>query len=179
MGSCLRAVDRDLAAVGVALLSVALLFAAAAPARASEPTAVAGFGLVGLEPGENRAAVFELEYRFRPWRFGIGPLVGAAMTSDGSSYVRAGLGRDFPFARRWNVNVSSAAGAYQHGHGKRLGRGLEFRSAIDLSVEVRPGVRCGAALAHLSNAGIGRSNPGIETLTFTLSFVPGRMAARR
>lgn len=179
MGSCPRALERGVAAVGVALPFVALLFAAAAPARASEPTAVAAFGLVGLEPDENRAAVFELEYRFRPWRFGIGPLVGAAVTSDGGSYLRAGLGRDFPFGRRWNVNVSSAAGAYQHGHGKRLGRGLEFRSALDLSVEVRPGVRCGAALAHLSNAGIGRSNPGVETLTFTLSLVPGRMVVRR
>jgi len=177
MGSCLKVVDRGLAVV-VALL-VVLLLAAAAPARATEPTAVAAFGLVGPEGGEDRAAVLDLEYRFRPWRFGIGPLMGAAMTSDGASYVRVGLGRDFPFGRRWNVNVSSAAGAYQHGHAKRLGRGLEFRSAIDLSVEVRPGVRCGAALAHLSNAGIGRINPGVETVTFTLSFVPGRMVVRR
>ena len=155
-----------------------LLLAGAAPAAAAEATAVAALGMVGPEAGENRAAVLDLEYRFRAWRWGIGPVVGAAVTTDGGGYLRAGLGRDFPLAERWNLNLSSAGGYYQPGHGKRLGRGFEFRSALDLSFEIQPGVRLGAALAHLSNAGIGRNNPGIETLTLTLAFTPSRMPRR-
>ena len=100
-------------------------------------------------------------------------------TSDGGFYLRAGISRDFPFASGWNANFTLAGGGYQRGHGKDLGRGFEFRSAIEVSHQVRPGVRFGAALAHLSNAGLGESNPGVETLTLNLAFIPNRMASRR
>ena len=165
---------------GVRVAAVLALFAAlaAAPARA-DSTAVAGFGLVGPEDGENHSAVLDLEYRFKPWRFGIGPVIGASATSDGGAYLRAGFSRDFPFAQRWNANITLAAGGYQPGHGKNLGTGFEFRSAIDLSYEAQPGVRFGAALAHLSNAGISDSNPGVETFTITIAFTPSRMTQRR
>jgi len=159
-----------------ATLLLAALFAGAGRAQS---TAVAAFGLVGPEPGEKRAAVLDLEYRGAPWRFGIGPAVGVSANSDGAAYLRAGFTRDFPFARRWNANVTMAAGAYVKGHGKDLGRGLEFRSALDVSFEVSPGMRLGAALAHLSNAGVSKRNPGIETLTLTLAFTPTRMTRRR
>ncbi len=39
-------------------------------------------------------------------------------------------------------------------------------------------MRFGAALAHLSNAGIGEQNPGLETITFTFALTPSRMSAR-
>jgi len=170
-----RAIRRFGARTAAALL-LAALFAGAGRAQS---TAVAAFGLVGPEPGEERAAVLDLEYRGAPRRFGIGPAAGVSVNSDGAAYLRAGLTRDFPFASRWNANVTLAAGAYVKGHGKDLGRGFEFRSALDVSFEMRPGMRLGAALAHLSNAGISESNPGIETLTLTLAFTPSRMTRRR
>ena len=128
--------------------------------------------LDNARPGRD-AAVLDLEYRFAPWRLGIGPVIGVAATSDGGGYLRGGLGRDFSFARRWTANLSLAASAYQPGNGKRLGRGLEFRSAIDVSYRVQPDFRLGLSLAHLSNAGISESNPGVETLTVTIAFFPG------
>ena len=165
-------------AVASGIAGVALLATLGSPVRA-DPTAVAGFGLVGPEQGENRSAVLDLEYRFRPWRLGIGPVIGASATSDGGAYLRAGFSRDFPFSERWNANITLAGGGYQPGHGKRLGKGFEFRSAIDLSYEAQPGVRVGAALAHLSNAGLSDSNPGVETFTITIAFTPSRMTQRR
>jgi lipid A 3-O-deacylase len=163
-----------LAGVGVALLAAL----AAVPARA-QVTAVAAFGLVGPEEGEKRSAVLDLEYRLSPWSYGVGPVIGVSASSDGSSFLRAGLSRDFPFGERWNANITIAGGAYQRGNGKDLGRGFEFRSAIDVSYEARPGMRFGAALAHLSNAGISEQNPGLETITFTFALTPSRMSARR
>jgi hypothetical protein len=169
-------------ALGVAACraaGLAVFFAlAAAPARA-DSTAVAGFGLVGPDEGDRHSAVLDLEYRFKPWRFGIGPAIGASATSDGGAYLRAGFSRDFAFAERWNANITLAGGGYQPGHGKRLGKGFEFRSAIDVSYEAQPGVRLGAALAHLSNAGLSDSNPGVETITITIAFTPSRMIQRR
>jgi len=161
-------------AAGVVLLAAL----AAGPARA-ESTAVAGFGIVGPEPGEKRAAVLDLEYRFSPWRYGVGPLIGAHASSDGGFYARVGLSRDFHFGERWNANLNLAGGGYHRGNAKKLGRGFEFRSAVELSYEARPGMRLGTALAHLSNAGISESNPGIETVTLTISFTPSRMVKRR
>jgi hypothetical protein len=156
-----------------------LLWLALAAAARAESTAVAGFGVFGAEDGDKHSAVLDLEYRFAPWRWGIGPVVGAAATSNGAAYVRVGLARDVRLGERWNVNLSEAAAGYEPGHGKDLGRGFEFRSAIDVACQFQPGVRVGVALAHLSNAGISNQNPGIETLTVTLSFTPSRMRAER
>jgi hypothetical protein len=150
----------------------ALLVFAAAPAGAAGHTAVASFGVFGPEPGENRAALLDLEFRFPVWRWGIGPVLGAGATSEGANYVRAGLGRDFSLGSRWNVNLGLAGGGYVRGGGKELGRGVEFRSAIDLSYRVRPDLRLGLALAHLSNAGLSEQNPGVETLTITMAIIP-------
>jgi len=150
----------------------------AASANARYETAVTGFGVFAPGVDENHAAVLDMEYRFRPWRLGIGPVIGAAATSDGGMYFRAGLGRDFPFAGRWNLHLSTAAGAYQPGNGKRLGLGFEFRSAGELSYQIQPGVRLGLSAAHLSNAGIGNRNPGVETFTVNLGFTPRRMTVR-
>lgn len=150
----------------------ALLVLVAARAGAAGHTAVASFGVFGPEPGENRAALLDLEFRFPVWRWGIGPVLGAGATSQGANYVRAGLGRDFPLGARWNANVGFAAGGYVRGGGKELGRGVEFRSAIDLSYRVRSDLRLGLALAHLSNAGLSQQNPGVETLTITMAIVP-------
>lgn len=171
-GAALRIAVRAIA--GLALLAVL-----GATAARADTTAVAGFGLVGPEDGEKHSAVLDLEYRFKPWRLGIGPVIGASATSDGGAYLRAGFSRDFPFAQRWNANITLAGGGYQRGHGKNLGKGFEFRSAIDLSYEAQPGVRFGAALAHLSNAGLSDSNPGVETFTITIAFTPSRMIQRR
>jgi lipid A 3-O-deacylase len=150
-----------------------LLLVVAAPAFAGGSTPVAAFGVFGAEPGENRAVIFELEYRLRPWRFGIGPVIGAGGTTDGGTFERVGLGRDFFLGERWIAHVSLSGGAYQPGGGKDLGRGFEFRSALDLSYRLRHDLRVGVVLAHLSNAGISDINPGVETLSFTVAFDPG------
>jgi hypothetical protein len=156
------------------IVTAGLLALVAARADAAGETAVAAFGVFGPGPGENRAAVLDLELRFPPSWHGIGAVVGAAASSEGGNYLRAGLGRDLPFAGRWNANVSVAAGAYIPGGGKRLGLGLELRSAIEVSYHLRPRLRCGLAYAHLSNAGLGNFNPGVETLTVTMALLPQR-----
>ena len=152
--------------------------AGTAPARATDSAAVAAFGLFGAEGGENRAAIFELEYRLPGGRWEIGPVLAAAMTSDGGLFVRAGVGRDFPFAGRWNLHVTATAGYYEPGHGKYLGAAWQFRSAAELGYELKPGVRLGAAFAHISNGGLGDNNPGMETVAVTFALAPGRLRPR-
>jgi hypothetical protein len=152
-------------------LLLVLAAGVAAPAAAQEVTGVAGLGAFAIRPGEGATMLLDLEYRLRPGRHGISPVLGAAATSDGTTYLRAGLGRDFELGRRWTTHLGFAGNLYFEGKaGKRLGGALEFRSAIDLSYRVAPDLRVGVALAHLSNGGLGRFNPGVETLCLTFAW---------
>ncbi|HVS01954.1 MAG TPA: acyloxyacyl hydrolase, partial [Thermoanaerobaculia bacterium] len=119
--------------------------------------------------------VLDLEYRFAPRRWAITPLVGVLGTDEGGYHLRAGFGRDFPLGERFSALVTFAAGFYDQGNGKDLGEHVQFRSALDLGVRLRRGLRLGVSVAHLSNASLEERNPGVETLTLTLAVVPGRL----
>jgi hypothetical protein len=153
------------------LLLLLLAAAGAAPAGAQDVTGVAALGAFAVRPEEEATFLLDLEYRLSPRRYGLSPVLGAAATSDGTTYLRGGVGRDFPLRGRWSTHVGFAANLYFEGDaGKRLGSALEFRSAIDLSYQVAPDLRVGVALAHLSNGGLGRFNPGVETLALIFAW---------
>jgi lipid A 3-O-deacylase len=153
----------------LAAVTVGLLFATPPPA-AAQAVGVAGLGLFGLRKQDDRAVVLDIEYRFRPRRYGLSPLVGAIGSTDGSSYLRAGLGRDLALPRGWNAHLSLAAGAYFAGAGKNLGASLEFRTALELSYRVNQDLRLGLTWAHLSNSQLGQINPGAETLSLSVGW---------
>ena len=153
------------------LLALVLALCGAPPVAAQEVTGAAAIGVMGIDGDDDVTFLFDLEYRLKPGRHRIAPVLGGAATSDGTTYLRAGLGRDFQLAPRWTSHMNVAAGLYFEGEsGKRLGGALEFRSAIDLSYQVAPDLRVGLALAHLSNAGLGSFNPGVETFSLVLSW---------
>ncbi len=85
------------------------------------------------------------------------------VTTDGSFYVCAGLVFDFSFGRVV-VTPSLAAGWYLPGGGKDLGFPLEFRSQLEAGYRFKNGTRLGVAFSHLSNASIGKTNPGEQSL---------------
>jgi lipid A 3-O-deacylase len=97
------------------------------------------------------------------------PMIGAMATTDASLYGYAGFGSDFFFGNRWVVTPSIAIGAYAEGDGKDLGNTVEFRSAITIAYRLDNRSRLGLRFYHLSNAGIGDHNPGVEVLDFTYS----------
>ena len=131
---------------------------------------VAEGGVLGLDGAA--AAFAGLEIRFRPVRWGIYPLGGFLASADGSSHVRLGLGRDFRVTERFVVALNSAAGYWERGDGPDLGHDLEFRSALDLACRLREDLRVGLTVAHLSNASIADSNPGVETLSLSVAWRP-------
>ena len=124
-----------------------------------------------MRDDEDTSALIDLELRLPPGKRGYMPVLGAAATSDGATYVRAGFGRDFAHGSRWTTHLGFTANLYFEGPaGKRLGGALEFRSVAELSYRVAPDLRVGLALAHLSNGGLGRFNPGVETLGVTFAW---------
>lgn len=154
------------------LVALALLGAMAWPGAAAraQSVAAASLGVFGVRGQDEPTAMFELEYRFAPRRWQMRPVVGGAATTDGGSYLRVGAGRDFELADRWEAHLGFGVSSYFSGSGKRLGSGLEFRSALDLTYRLRKDLSLGFTLAHLSNAGLGDFNPGVETLAFTLAW---------
>ena len=153
------------------LLLLLLAVGGTTAALGQEVTGVAGLGAFAVRPDEEAELLLDLEYRLPPRKHGISPVIGAAATSVGATYLRAGFGRDFPLGRRWTTHLGFAGNLYFEGDaGKRLGGALEFRSVVDLSYQVAPDLRVGVALAHLSNGGLGRFNPGVETLSLTFAW---------
>ena len=148
-------------------LGVIAIFMLAQPARADDPDFIA-FSAGVFDLGKNQtAAEGRLEYRsdFRLWFFK--PFAGVMATSDGAAYGYAGVLVDIFFGDRSVASLSFAPGAYTKGSGKNLGHELEFRSQAELAYRFDDRARLGLALSHMSNASIGRKNPGAESLVLT------------
>lgn len=97
------------------------------------------------------------------------PIAGLMAAGDGSTYAYAGARIERPFRARWIFSPSFAAGFYSRDRGKELGGVLEFRTGLEIAYRLGGSHRLGAALYHLSNAGINGDNPGTESLLLTYS----------
>lgn len=122
---------------------------------------------------KHRTWEFEMEYKFHlkwlksPNRYlEFRPLVGAMATAKGSVYLYGGLNFDLLFCDHLLFAPGFAAGYYVHGKGKNLGFPLEFRSGVELGWQFADWHRIGVHFYHLSNASIGKRNPGEESLVF-------------
>lgn len=119
-------------------------------------------------------AVLQVEYHFAPrWHLGGGEVhfVVAAMTNDpGDYFIGAGLGAAFPLGGKgWFVQGSVIPGYYDASSaGNELGNDLEFRSSLALGYRLQSGWAISASATHMSNAGIGDSNPGVTTASLRL-----------
>lgn len=113
---------------------------------------------------------YQLEYRFGYRLKGIGmPFAGIMMTGKGSGYVYGGMGADLITCKRLSFMPSFAVGLYNRGGGKNLYYPLEFRTAIECAYIFCNQARIGLQFSHISNADLGRHNPGEESLVVSLS----------
>jgi lipid A 3-O-deacylase len=157
-----------LAAVGAAAFALTLPWHNAAAADGPNLLAlgIGGFDIVRFnEP----AADVRLEYRhgqgiwiFKPW-------LGLEATSAGTVYGVGGILSDFALGRRIVVTPSIGIGAWYRGGGLDLGSVVEFRSQLELAYRFDDEQRLGVAFSHISNAGIGNHNTGVEIATLYYS----------
>jgi hypothetical protein len=144
--------------------------AAREAAAAEDPSFITlSLGYFDIVHNEDEALAGGVEWMSsrRLWIFQ--PLVGAMATSEGSLYGYAGFGVDVFFGNRWVLTPSLAVGAYSEGNGPDLGHVVEFRSAIDFAYRFDNRSRLGLRFYHLSNAGLGDKNGGVEVLDITYS----------
>ena len=157
----------------VAALTLTVL-AAPGAAQADEAGLLAlGVGAYDVRHGDTETQ-FRLEYRFAHAFLGIlQPLVGAFATTDGTFFGYAGLRIELPLGDRFVLVGDTAAGYWHHGRGLDLGNPIEFKSGIELAYRFAGRSRLGVAFDHISNAGIAKINPGVESLLLVYSWPLG------
>jgi lipid A 3-O-deacylase len=161
---------------------VALGFAAGHPAVAqvtfgspADPPRIAiGGGVFDVlpdnrRPGNGRTGMALGEYRFGDVLWILAPFVGVLGTGQGSFYGYGGVGFDINIGERFVVTPSTAVGYFKHGGGVNLDANWEFRSGAEFAYRLEDLRRVGVGFYHISNAGIGKHDPGAEFVTFILT----------
>ena len=95
----------------------------------------------------------------------LSPITGAMITADNASYFYTGVQAHYKIGSL-NLTPSFTPGYYNQGDGKDLGHALEFKSEVQLSLELPKESQFGFSYNHLSNASLGSKNPGANSYMF-------------
>ena len=93
------------------------------------------------------------------------PVTGVMITADNAGYIYTGF--QVPYqSGSLTFTPSFTPGLYSEGDGKDLGHVIEFKSEIQLSLELSPNSELGISYNHISNASLGDKNPGANSYMF-------------
>ncbi len=154
----------------VALVAAGMLLTAGA-ARADDPDYLTiSAGWFDLNRQKDQGGEFSIEYRSDKKFWWFKPFVHAAGVTNGMTFFGAGVLIDVYLGRRWVVSPSFAPTWWR---GKTsdldLGHALEFRSRLEVAYRFDDRSRLGLSLSHSSNASLGDSNPGTESVMVNYS----------
>jgi lipid A 3-O-deacylase len=121
------------------------------------------------KPGAGATGLVLSEYRFGDVLWMFAPLIGVMGTAKGAFYGYGGFGFDINLFEKWVITPTAAVGYFSHGSGIDLGAHTEFRTGAEFDYRFDNLVRLGAGFYHMSNAGIGKKNPGVELATVVLT----------
>ena len=127
-------------------------------------------GMFDFSDNGKRATIFGLEHQnenlFRDSFLGtLSPVTGALITADNAAYFYTGVQAQYKIGKI-NLTPSFTPGLYSEGNGKDLGHILEFKSEIQLSVDLLKNSHLGFSYNHISNASLGDNNPGANNYMF-------------
>ena len=97
----------------------------------------------------------------------LSPITGAMITADNSTYFYTGVQAQYKIGSL-NFTPSFTPGYYTAGNGKDLGHALEFKTEVQLSLDLPKNSQFGFSYNHLSNASLGDKNPGANSYMFNL-----------
>ena len=98
----------------------------------------------------------------------LSPITGVLITADNASYVYTGVQAQYKLGKV-NFNPSFTPGFYHEGDGKDLGHVIEFKSELQLSLDLIGDSELGISYNHISNASLGDKNPGANS--YMLNFL--------
>ena len=95
----------------------------------------------------------------------LSPITGFMITADSAGYIYTGVQAQYKVGAL-NIVPSFTPGLYHEGNGKDLGHLLEFKSEIQLSLDLSKTSELGLSYNHISNASLGDKNPGANSYMF-------------
>ena len=98
----------------------------------------------------------------------ISPISGGFLTEKNAFYIYTGAQAEYDFGI-FTITPSFAPGYYNYGDGKDLGSPLEFKSEVQVSLNLSDNTEFGMSYNHISNASLGDKNPGANS--YMLNFL--------
>ena len=95
----------------------------------------------------------------------LSPITGALITADSAAYIYTGIQAQYKLGKI-NFTPSFTPGLYSKGNGKDLGHVIEFKSELQISLDLFSNSQLGFSYNHLSNASLGTKNPGANSYMF-------------
>ena len=101
----------------------------------------------------------------------VKPFGGFMTNTDGAFNFFVGMYKDVHLTSFLYFTPSFAPSVYYKHNSKDLYFLLEFRSGVELTFKFENDFRAGISFFHVSNASLGKLNPGVESLAITY-YVP-------
>ena len=127
-------------------------------------------GMFDFSDVKQKSALFGLQHQnedlFRKSFLGkLSPITGGFMTEKNAFYLYTGVQAEYELGIL-KITPSFAPGYYNYGDGKDLGYPLEFKSEVQMSLDLSDNTRLGMSYNHISNASLGTKNPGANSYMF-------------
>jgi len=127
-------------------------------------------GMFDFSDEKQHAGLFGLQHQndelFRKSFLGkLSPITGGFITENSAFYLYTGVQAEYELGFL-TITPSFAPGYYNYGDGKDLGHPLEFKSEVQMSLNVSDTAQLGMSYNHISNASLGKKNPGANSYMF-------------
>ena len=98
----------------------------------------------------------------------LSPITGGFLTENNAAYLYTGIQAEYGLGIL-KIIPSFAPGYYHDGDGKDLGSPFEFKSEIQMTLDLSDTTQFGMSYNHISNASLGDKNPGANS--YMLNFL--------
>ena len=153
------------------LLTVYFLSFASFADETSKETEINVFtGMFDFSDDKQKSGIFGLQHQnddlFRKSFLGrLSPITGGFITEKNAFYLYSGVQAEYELGPLV-ITPSFAPGYYSYGDGKDLGHPLEFKSEVQVSLDLSESTQFGMSYNHISNASLGDKNPGANSYMF-------------
>ena len=152
----------------IALISFSFLnFANAEEKKISETELNFFTGMFDFSDDKQKAGIIGIQHQnedlFRESFLGrLSPITGGFLTEKSAFYFYTGAQAEYEIGS-FTFTPSFAPGYYNAGDGKDLGSALEFKTEVQMSVNLSDSTQFGMSYNHISNASLGDKNPGANS----------------
>ena len=124
-------------------------------------------GMFDFSDHKQKAGLFGIQHQnedlYRKSFLGkLSPISGGFLTENTAFYLYTGVQAQYDIGKL-KITPSFAPGYYNYGSGKDLGYPLEFKSEVQISLDLSESTKFGMSYNHISNASLGSKNPGANS----------------